>query len=143
MFRVLLIFLFIPSFAFAQDSIDPKLMTQAVAYGAVADANNHYCEKQSDLSNSFIRKFIETKKVSNDAAEKLKALRELQYNKRLDTLKADAKSCEDLEFMMIRLDMMRKLKNISYRLNGVAEDDIPKDNIPELEHLIPPKTQDL
>lgn len=143
MYRVLFILFFVPSFALAEGSVDTKLMTQAVAYGAVADANNHYCDKESDLSNSFINKFVETKKVSGDVADKLKALREQQYNKRLSSLKADAKPCEDLEFMMVRLDMMRKLKDISYRLNGVAEEDIPKDNIPALEHLMPPQTQDL
>lgn len=120
-----------------------ELMTRAVAYSSVSDANNFYCEKHSDLANSFISKFVETKKVSEVEAETLRGLREQQYNKRLSSLKADEKSCEDLEFMMIRLDIMRKLKDVSYRLNGVAEEDIPKDNLPDLEYLMPPKTQTL
>lgn len=143
MFRILFILLLVPSFVLAEESVDTELMTQAVAYSAVADANNFYCEKHSNLSNDFIDKFVETKKVSGEGEVKLRELRDLQYKKRLETLKADEILCDDLEFMMIRLDMMRKLKDISYRLNGVPEEDIPPDNIPDLEGLMPPRTQEL
>jgi len=136
------ILLIIPFSAFAEDS-DFELMARAVAFSAVADANNAYCDKDSNLATSFISKFIETKRITDDQSKKLKSLRDEQYSARLDKLKTDAKTCEDLEFMVVQLDTMRKLKDVSYRLNGVAEEDIPPDNLPDLEHFMPPKTQGL
>lgn len=143
MFKFLFIFLLFPFSALAEEASDFELMARAVAYSAVADANNAYCEKQSDLANSFIDKFIETKRVDAEQTESLKALRDEQYSKREADLKAEAKPCEDLEFMVLRLDTMRKLKDVSYLLNGVAKEDIPPDNLPDLENLMPPKTQGL
>lgn len=143
MLRFLIILFFIPSIALASEEASSELMVKAIAYSAVADANNAYCEKESSLADSFISKFIETKKITAQKAEQFRDLKNLQYKKRLEKLQVDAKPCEDLEFMVVRLDTMRKLKNISYRLNGVAEEDIPPDNLPDFEHLLPPKTQDL
>ncbi len=143
MLRFFIILFFVPVVAFASEEGDAELMARAVAYSAVADANNFYCDKPSDLAGSFIAKFVETQKVNENRAEQLKELKDSQYTKRLEKLKDDAKSCEDLEFMVVRLDTMRKLKDISYMLNGVAKEDIPPDNLPDLELLMPPKTQGL
>lgn len=121
----------------------PNLKTQAVTLAARTDAHNMYCDKKSTLTTDFINKFIETEQINTEETTRLRALHQLEYNKTITHLKQDAKPCEDLEFMLKRLQIMRKLKDISYQLNGVKKQDIPPDNIPDIDGLLPPRSSEL
>ncbi len=123
--------------AFAQEG-KPDLMEQAVEYGAKADAYNAHCDKESHLADSFIEKFIEKRGISSDKAQNLRDLRDKEAKATRFALAKDAKTCKDLEFMMVRLDVMRKLKDISYLLNGVDPATLPEDQFPNIEELLPP-----
>ncbi len=117
------------------------LKEKAVAYAAQVDAYGLYCEKEATLADHFLTRFREGKVLTVAQDKRLVAVRDKNKNDTSLKLKADAKECDDLEFMLKKLEIMRGLKDVSYLLNGVAQEDIPKDNIPALEALLPPKTQ--
>ena len=130
-----------PANAAAQAKADDfELMKQAVEYSAQADVYNAHCKQESSLAKDFIDKFEEKRALSSQQKNELIAL---QAQHRLETenqIKETGEGCKGLEFMMRRLEVMRKLKDVSYLLNGVDPSTLPQDNIPDLEHLLPPKT---
>ncbi len=128
------------SLSFAEGKVkgDAELMIEAVVYGAQADAFGVHCGDEATFADRFIQKFSERK----DATEKVIAyLIELQldnFTKMSKVLESSEKDCKDLEVMMRRLEVMQKLKEVSYLLNGVDPKDIPKnDLLPELEGMLP------
>jgi len=114
------------------------LMKQAVEYSTKADVYNAHCKKESSLADSFIEKFEEKRGIKGSKKSILIALQDKQRKETLDKVKGV--DCKDLEFMMKRLEIMRHLKDVSYILNGVDPSTIPEDNIPDLEGLLPPKS---
>lgn len=124
--------------AFAEDiSDDLQLMNQAVGFAAQADTYNVYCGKESNLAQDFIDKFKDNKRASEKELDLLAHVKDKNVQKTQDLIKTDGKGCKDIEFMLARLQVMRALKDVSYLLNGVKKEDIPQDNIPELEQLLP------
>ena len=114
------------------------LMKQAVEYSTKADVYNAHCKKESSLADSFIEKFEEKRGIKGSKKSILMALQAKQRKETLDKVKGV--DCKDLDFMMKRLEIMRHLKDVSYILNGVDPSTIPEDNIPDLEGLLPPKS---
>jgi len=114
------------------------LMKQAVEYSTKADVYNAHCKKESSLADSFIEKFEEKRGIKGSKKSILMVLQAKQRKETLDKVKGV--DCKDLEFMMKRLEIMRHLKDVSYILNGVDPSTIPEDNIPDLEGLLPAKS---
>lgn len=137
MFKVLIVlFLFMPINAFAEDRA--ALRSQAVTYSAQADAYNSLCESKTKFADNFISKFSENDELSEQGAADLKILRDKHYQVTLDRIEKKGIDCSALEYMLLRLQVMRKLKDVSYRLNGVDPSTLPPDNIPDIEGLLPP-----
>ncbi len=113
------------------------LMKQAVEYSTKADVYNAHCKKPSNLADNFIKKFEEKRGLKGDKKLILLGIQDRYKEETQNKIKGVG--CKDLEFMMKRLEIMRHLKDVSYILNGVDPSTLPKDNIPEIEGLLPPK----
>jgi|GEM_PF-1881995 len=119
------------------------LMKMAVKYATKADAYNAYCsDEPSSMSSDYLDRFDLDESVTIAQKGALVDVMDKELQDFLAWLEKDHPSCEDLEFMMGRLEVMRKLKDASYLLNGVDPATLPKDNIPELEDLLLPKSAD-
>lgn len=126
--------------AYAEKSLDDfSLMREAVEYSAKADAYNEYCEQSSSMASDFIDKFEKRGALTPQQKQELIALQATQSKTELSSLQAEEVVCKDLQFMLKRLEVMRKLKDVSYLLNGVDPSTIPEKTIPNLEDLLPPK----
>lgn len=123
--------------ALAQQA-DLDLKQQAIMYASQADALNIYCEKDSTLADDLITKFSSDDQIDGKELNTLKKLKEVGFSAAYETLKKDVPKCKDVSFMMSRLELMRKLRDVSYRLNGVDPETIPQPNMPALEDLLPP-----
>ncbi len=131
--------------AFAQEAVEPidpmDLMKDAVKYATKADAYNAYCsEEPSSMASDYLDQFFLKESVTIAQKDELASVMEKEVQAFLDKIQKEQPKCDDLEFMMGRLEVMRKLKDASYLLNGVDPATLPKDNIPELEDLILPKS---
>ncbi len=127
-----------PLIAHAQEAQnDSELMRKAVTYAAQSDAYNLYCENETALAQKFIDKLVESKRASEEQEKNLVSLMDKNKSETYQNLKNE---CKNVEFMLKRLEIMRALKNVSYLLNGVAPEDIPEDNIPNIEDLMPPRS---
>lgn len=136
------VFIF-PVNAHAQTDADEyTLMKQAVQYSAQADAHSIYCEKESTLADDFIEKFEEKRNLTPAHKKELDALREKTFNTATEELAAAETDCKDLKFMVKRLELMKKLKNVSYILNGVDPSTLPEPDMPNLEELMPLRSVD-
>ena len=143
MMKKTLLILLCSCFSFSAFAADDKpsfeLMAKAVIYATQADAYNRFCEKESEMAKGF----LETFKAKDGVSDKeYNALEELHKNNESETnrkLSDDGKECKDVEFMITRLSIMRQLKDVSYRLNGVDPATLPSDAMPELEGLLPPR----
>lgn len=112
---------------------DLSLMKQVIEYAATADVYGAFCDKPSSLADGFMGKFNRSVKEKNDLlALKLKYGQETKAK-----LEKDGLTCKNLDFMMQRYEIMRKLKDASYLLNGVDPSTLPQQNIPDLEGLMP------
>lgn len=117
---------------------DLDLKQQAIMYASQADALNIYCEKESRLADDLIKKFGADDQVEAQELGRLKKLKEVGYTAAYETLKKDLPKCKDVNFMMSRLALMRKLRDVSYRLNGIDPETVPQPQMPALEDLLPP-----
>jgi hypothetical protein len=126
------------SLAQAQEAVEPiDLMKRAVEYATKADAYSAYCsEEPSSMASDYLDKFYLDESVTIAQKDELASVMEKEVQAFVEKLRKDTPSCDDLEFMMGRLEAMRKLKDVSYLLNGVDPATLPKDNIPELEELM-------
>lgn len=130
-----------PLIAYAQEAEnDSELMSKAVTYAAQSDAYNLYCENETALAQKFIDKLVVAKRASEEQEKTLIYLMDKNKSETYQNLKNEGGECKNVEFMLKRLEIMRALKNISYLLNGVAPEDIPEDNIPNIEDLMPPRS---
>ncbi len=137
---VLFYILLFPLSVMAEDKLEIDeftLMKQAVEYSTKADVYNAHCDKPSSLTDDFIKKF-EEKRGLNPKSKSILLDMQSEYKKETRD-KIKGADCRDIEFMLKRLEIMRHLKDISYLLNGADPSTIPKDNIPNLEGLLPPK----
>ncbi|MCK5374572.1 MAG: hypothetical protein KAJ40_04755 [Alphaproteobacteria bacterium] len=116
-----------------------SLMRQAVEYATKADAYNAYCSEPSSMASNFLDKFGQSQDITLEQKAALTLLMEQVVQNFSQWLGKDRPSCTDLEFMMGRLEVMSKLKDVSYLLNGVDPATLPEDNIPELKDLISEK----
>ena len=114
------------------------LMKQAVEYSTKADVYNAHCKKESSLADSFIEKFEEKRGLKGKKKATILGLQK-KYKEETQAI-VKGVDCKDIEFMLKRLEIMRHLKDVSYILNGVDPSTIPEDNIPDLEGLLPPKS---
>ena len=136
------VFIF-PVNAHAQTDADEyTLMKQAVQYSAEADAQSAYCDKESTMADDFIKKFEEKRNLTPAHKKELHALRDKDFNAATEELTKAKTDCKDLKFMVKRLELMKKLKNVSYILNGVDPSTLPEPDMPNLEELMPPRTVD-
>ena len=134
--------LLFPSLLRAQEVLDDfALKKKAVVYAAQADAYGAHCQKESDLAQGFIVRFREEKALTKAQDDDLSKVSLDNKNETISNLNKMGADCKDIEFMLKRLEIMRMLKDVSYLLNGVAPEDIPKDNIPALDELMPPKIE--
>ena len=115
------------------------LMRQAVEYATKADAYNAYCSEPSSMASNFLDKFDQSQDITLEQKAVLTLSMEQVVQDFSQWLKKDRPSCTDLEFMIGRLEVMHKLKDVSYLLNGVDPAILPEDNIPELKDLISEK----
>lgn len=133
------VFLIGGSFSFAEEKVksDAELMIEAVVYGAQADAFSAHCGDEPTFAGRFIQKFSERKDATEKVIAYLVELQQENFIKMSKVLESSEKGCKDLEVMMRRLEVMQKLKETSYLLNGVDPKDIPKnDLLPELEGML-------
>ena len=91
------------------------------------------------MASDFIDKFEKRGALTPQQKQELIALQATQSKTELSSLQAEEVVCKDLQFMLKRLEVMRKLKDVSYLLNGVDPSTIPEKTIPNLEDLLPPK----
>jgi len=144
--KLLVLLMMLAGFAgqsFAQDAVLDKktdklsLMKNAVKYATKADAYSAYCsDKPSSLASDYLDQFYLKKSVTIAQKDELASVMEQEVQAFVEMLQKDQPSCKDMEFMMGRLKVMRKLKDVSYLLNGIDPTTLPPDNIPELEQLI-------
>ncbi len=127
-----------PAFSEVPSKSDAELMVGTVVYGAQADAFSVHCEQDATFAQRFIVKFSAREDATDDVVQYLQQIQRDNFGKMLGALKESEKPCKDIEVMLKRLDVMQKLKEVSYLLNGVDPKDIPKSNvIPELKELMP------
>ena len=117
-------------------------MKQAVEYATKGDAYNAYCDKPSSMASDYLDRFFKEEGLTPQQKEALADVMEKEVRDFLAWLQKDQPSCEDLEFMMGRIEIMRKLRDVSYLLNGVDPATLPPDNIPELKDLLPSRSLD-
>ena len=133
--------------AYAQGEETPDrftLMKQAVKYATKADSYSAYCsDEPSSMASNYLDSFFLEAGVTIAQKDELASIMEKEVQSFLARLKEDKPSCSDLEFMMGRLEIMRKLKDVSYLLNGVDPATLPPDNIPNLEDLMLPRNEDM
>lgn len=130
--------LLVPINAFAQaSSSDILLMESAVRHSSQADAYNIYCDKESDLAGGFIEQLYENRDLSNEQWKSLLAIKAEILDLTSASLKEKGQDCKALEFMMPRLEVMQKLKDVSYLLNGINPKTLPAPNAPNIEDLLP------
>ena len=124
--------------AVAEQQVDHMaLMKTAVKYATIADAYNAYCsESPSTMASNYLDQFYLREDVTIVQKDELAGVMETEVNKFLANLQQNQPSCEDVEFMLGRLDAMRKLKDVSYLLNGVDPATIPDDDASELRDLL-------
>ena len=128
--------LLLPLSTLAQETVEQStLMKDAIFYAAQADAYNMHCKKDSSLADDFIRKFEKEREMSEEQVVTLKTMQTQIFKETQDMLNADNADCKDINFMMARLDVMEKLKDISYRINGVDLETVPQDTPPEMQEL--------
>ncbi|MGH1402981.1 MAG: hypothetical protein ACRBDL_01935 [Alphaproteobacteria bacterium] len=124
----------------AEEHDEPLLMIRAVLLSAKADAYAAYCEKETALAKGFIAQFHDKRGLTVAQVQKFETLRADVYGQTIKQLKTDNKPCQDLNVMMARFDVMQKLKDVSYLLNGIDPETLPKNpDIPNLEDLLPPE----
>lgn len=124
------------------DADEYELMKQAVQYSAEADAQSAYCDKESTMADDFIEKFEQKRNLTPAHKKELYILKDKNFNAVKDELTKEKTDCKDLKFMVKRLELMKKLKDVSYILNGVDPSTLPETNIPNLEELMPPRSVD-
>lgn len=135
-FLLLFILVFMATPCHAQEADRYVLMKQAVEYSTKADAYNAYCDEPSSLSSAFLDRFDVQDDLSVEQKGELVSIMEDTVQKFVRWFKKDSPDCKALNFMMGRLEVMRKLKDVSYLLNGVDLSSLPPDNIPELKDLM-------
>lgn len=113
------------------------LRQAAILYGAQADAFNIYCEKDSALAQSLMTKFSKEESVSEDDMALFQEIKEASFSAAYQALKKVVPDCKNVDFMMGRLKLMQKLRDVSYRLNGVDPETVPQPEIPDIEELLP------
>ena len=118
------------------------LMKRAVEYATKADAYNAYCSDPSSMASDYLDHFYTEEGVTTRQKEELAGVMEKEAQDFLAWLKKDEPVCTDLEFMMRHLEVMRKLRDVSYRLNGVDPATLPQDDIdiPNLDDLLPQRS---
>lgn len=122
--------------AHAED--EPSLHAQAVFFAAQADAYNVYCDEEAGLAQQFIDRFTEQKTVAESDILALEALRAHTQAEDVKVLQAAGLECNETRFMLAKLQVMRELKDVSYRLNGIDPATLDEPDIPALEDLMLP-----
>ncbi len=134
--------LFLPIAAKAKPNADEfELMKQAIEHSAQADVYNAHCDKNSTLADDFIQKFENKRGITDTQKSRLTAIKQQNVAMAQKVIEGASEGCKSLDFMMKRIDVMRKLKDVSYLLNGVDPATLPPDNIPNLEDLLPPRSK--
>ncbi len=133
-----LLALFVPYLSVAQEEeTDPWLLMQdAVKYSAQADAYGIYCEKEAVLAAGFIKKFEEQGRLSEEEVQELTDIKIKSFKETYDTLKTNAQECKEINFMTAWVDVMKQLKDVSYLINGVDPETVPKKMPPEIGELL-------
>lgn len=124
----------------AQEQNRFEIMKQTVNYATKADSYNAYCNEPSSMASDYLDRFYNDEVLSMSQKNELVGVMEEQVQNFLKWLKEKEPNCNDVAFMMGRLEVMRKLKDVSYIINGVDPASLPPDNIPELEKLLPQAT---
>ncbi len=136
------IFLFVFPVA-AQEPVNEEqdeklLMIKSIILSGRADAHNIHCEKETGIANSFINTFQEKRGLTDDLAKQYKALSDKVQEQTLKAIGELDKPCSDLDMMMLQLEVMKDLRNVSYLLNGIDPKSVPMNaDMPNLEDLLP------
>lgn len=126
-------------------SLDFSLSEQAATLSAKVDSYAAYCGQDSMLSKGFMDKFadsdfsMEQKNQLNESVQKTQEMTAL-------ALKEKNADCKSIDFMVERFQLMRQLKDVSYRLNGIDPATIPDkvmEGMPDPEALFPPERGEL
>ncbi len=114
-------------------------MKQAVEHSAAVDAHHRHCEKESILALEFIQKFQNNRKITKQETKILTDIGGLSFQGTSQALDEAGKSCKEIDVIMQKYETMRKLKDVSYMLNGIDPKTLPEPKIPNLKDLLPPK----
>lgn len=120
-----------------------SLEEQAVILAAKSDAMNMACGKETQLAVAYVKKFVE-KGVEGQEIARLEQIGISTLEERVKMI-VDAKaSCKDSNFLLERFRVMRELRAVSYRLQGVDPESVPSSaDFSEIEKLMPKNGQEL
>ncbi len=124
----------------AAENLSFELMARAVINATQADVYNQFCEKESAIADQFLEKFKAMETVPEKEYNALVTLRDKNITDTNRKIKESGRSCKDVEIMISRLQIMRELKDVSYLLNGVDPATLPPDPMPDLETLLPARS---
>lgn len=124
-----------------------SLEVQAIQLAAIGDAFNMNCNKETQITAAYLKKFIQ----NGMAAEQIKQLEEIgvyYFETTVKNVVEGKRECVEVALLLERFQIMRKLRNVSYRLEGVDPASVPSEVdfsgiealIPSGEPLTPPKT---
>lgn len=118
-----------------------SLEEQAVILAAKSDAMNMTCGKDTQLAVAYLKKFAE-KGIALSELKRLEQLGVVTLEQRVQIL-VDAKTpCKDSDFLLERFRVMKELRAVSYRLQGVDPNTVPSAaDFSEIEKLLPKDDQ--
>lgn len=122
--------------------LDYTLAKDAISLSSQTDAYNMHCKKETKLAKNFIKKFTE-KGLAKDKVEELETIHKKAYGLTEEKLKKENPDCKNVDFLLAQLEVMRALKETSYRLNGIDPATVPNqlDSIPDIDLLLPKDKQ--
>ncbi len=126
-----------------EEQDEKLLMIKSVILSSQADAHNEHCEKETDMAGNFIRTFQKKRGLTEDEAKQYHALSDKVHKQAMEHIKDVNKPCSDLDMMMMQLEVMKDLRNVSYLLNGIDPKSVPMNaDLPNLEDLLPAPSPD-
>jgi len=121
----------VPAYALDQD-----LAKKATELSARADAMTTHCGKKSELRTDMMGRAKKDGLDKKSRAE-LSKISDNVYNQEAQELADKKQDCKDVEFMINRLKLMRELKSVMNKINGIAEDEDMDGGLSPIDALFP------
>ena len=120
--RVLfVILLMVSSPVSAQEvSVRFQLFVDAIEVAAQADAYNGYCGKDTQMGDDLVARAMAAG-LMNDDGGALRGFQQEHYLYFAQALKDEGVDCKNVEFLLGKLEVFKKLKGLMGRVNGDVE----------------------